>query len=372
MPKRQSIARRRRWPIIVAVLAVVFGVGWAWVWYQAAGKVEATIAGWKAREARAGRVYSCASQSIGGFPFRIEVRCNDAGAELKSSTPPVALKAGDILVTAEVFEPTVLTSEFTGPLNIGAPGRPASVAANWQYARSVVHGLPTSPEQVVISVEQPTVDDLARQRRLFQATQLDIQGRMVSGSVRRNPVIEVTIRLVSASAPLLHAAAALPVDADVAAVLTGLKDFGPKPWPARFREIQEAGGRIDITSARLQQGELIAVASGALRITPQGRLDGELRVTVANLEKLLPALGLDGTNQPQAPANQIGQALDRLAPGLGNLARRNAGPALAMGLAFLGQPTELEGKPAHALPLRFNDGQVTLGPFPLGQTPPLF
>ena len=65
-------------------------------------------------------------------------------------------------------------------------------------------------------------------------------------------------------------------------------------------------------------------------------------------------------------------ALDRLAPGLGNLARQQAGPALAAGLGALGAPATLEGKVALVLPLRFSDGAVSLGPIPLGRTPPLF
>ena len=55
-------------------------------------------------------------------------------------------------------------------------------------------------------------------------------------------------------------------------------------------------------------------------------------------------------------------------PGLGNLARQNA-PSL---VASLGQRTVLEGKPAVALPLRFVDGTVYLGPIQVGRTPPLF
>ena len=38
----------------------------------------------------------------------------------------------------------------------------------------------------------------------------------------------------------------------------------------------------------------------------------------------------------------------------------------------MGQPTELEGQRAVALPLRFNDGVVSLGPIKLGQVDPLF
>ena len=32
----------------------------------------------------------------------------------------------------------------------------------------------------------------------------------------------------------------------------------------------------------------------------------------------------------------------------------------------------LDDKPATTLPLRFNDGQILLGPFPVGRVPPLF
>ena len=85
--------------------------------------LERTIDGWKAREAQAGRVYTCATQTIGGFPFGIELRCADAGAELKSNQPPLALKAQDMLVSAHVWQPTVLTTEFAGPLTIAEPGQ---------------------------------------------------------------------------------------------------------------------------------------------------------------------------------------------------------------------------------------------------------
>ncbi len=54
------------------------------------------------------------------------------------------------------------------------------------------------------------------------------------------------------------------------------------------------------------------------------------------------------------------------------MARQNAGPAIVAGINIMGQPTELEGQRAVALPLRFNDGAVSLGPVLLGQTAPLF
>ena len=155
----------------------------------------------------------------------------------------------------------------------------------------------------------------------------------------------------------------------------GLTDFSPKPWPARFRELQAAGGRIEIANARVQQGDTIAVANGVLGLSPRGRLDGQLRLTVANLEKLLPALGLDRMLAQRSASPQLNNAfgaLDRIMPGLGNVARQNAGPMIVASINMMGQPTELEGKRAVMLPLRFNDGAVSLGPVMIGYVPPLF
>ena len=123
MIQSQSIPRGRRWPAILIVLLIVLAGLWAGAWYYGAGIAERTIDGWKAREAQAGRVYTCATQTIGGFPFGIEVRCADAGAELKSNQPPLALKARDMLVSARVWQPTVLTTEIVGPLTIAEPGQ---------------------------------------------------------------------------------------------------------------------------------------------------------------------------------------------------------------------------------------------------------
>ena len=171
----------------------------------------------------------------------------------------------------------------------------------------------------------------------------------------------------------MHPAAAQPIDADITAVLRGLNDFSPKPWPARFREMQAAGGRIDITQARVQQGETIAVGSGSLALNANGRLDGQLRVTVAGLEPFLASINAQQTVQTSPDMDKVAGALDRLLPGLGDVARQQATSSnFSLGINLLGEQTTLEGKRAVTLPLRFDDGTMFLGPIRIGNTPALF
>jgi hypothetical protein len=367
--------RRRRWPVLLPVALVLALAGaWCGFWFYAAQTAEEAIAGWREREAKSGRIFTCGGQSIGGFPFRIEVRCPEAVAEFTTLQPPLTLKTTDLLVAAQVYQPTLLIAEASGPLTIGESGRAPTLLANWSLAQASVRGTPAAPERVSIVIEQPVLDRMGggTPERLVTAKRSELHGRIAAGSVTDNPVIDIGLRALGAVAPGWHPVMAQPLDIDIASTLRGLKDFSPKPWSARLRDLQAAGGRIEITRARLQQGDAIAVGAGTLGLTPEGRLEGQLRITATGLEKVLPAFGVDRLAPPGSGVDRLAGALDRLAPGLGNVARQQAGVGLAAGIMLLGEQTELEGRKAVSLPLRFTDGNAFLGPIPLGRTPPLF
>jgi hypothetical protein len=176
------------------------------------------------------------------------------------------------------------------------------------------------------------------------------------------------LRLDTAVADKLRPLVAKLIDADVVAMLRGVDDISPKPWPQRFKEWQAHDGQLEIIKARLAQEDVIAVGTGTLKLTPRGALDGNLQVTVVGIEKVLKMFDIERLMSE----GQIGatfNALDRLIPGLGGIARQSAAPTL---VTALGQRTELEGKPAVAFPVRFVDGTVFLGPFQVGVVPPLF
>jgi hypothetical protein len=362
-----------RYIILLLLVAALCG-GWSAFWFYASGKVEATIEGWRAREGQAGRLYACGSQTIGGYPFRFELNCDDASALFKNSQPPIEVKSRGVLVAAQVYEPTLLISEFHGPLTISSPGQAPEVVVNWKLAQSSLRGTPAAPERMSLAVDLPVVDGVSggTQKTLWRARRFELHGRIAEGSVRDHPVIETVLRLNGATAEALHPIAAMPVDADITAMLRGLSDFSPKPWEARFREIQAAGGGIEITQARVQQGDTLAVGSGTVTVNANGRLDGQLQVTVAGLEPFLAAIGAQQMVQQSPGMDRLAGVLDRLSPGLGGVARQQAAANIGAGINMLGQQTTLEGKRAVTLPLRFTDGAIYLGPIPVGKVPAVF
>jgi hypothetical protein len=393
-----TLARRRRplWRLfIMPALLVIAAIAWSAFWFFAASQVDTKADAWRAQEAKAGRFYDCARRSVAGFPFRLEVRCDGASVALQSQTAgqaatqtPVTAKLDQILVVAQVYDPKLLIAEFTAPAAISGRNLPP-MTVNWSKARASVVGLPAVPQRASIVFDDAAIDQVGGSvpTPLARAKHVELHGRLAADSQADKPVVETVLNVAGGSVQGLHPLLAESFDADVRTMLSGLKDFSPKPWPERFREIQAAGGHVEIVQSRIQQGELIAVAAGTLGLTAQGRLDGELQMTVAGIEKVIPALGIekmldDGVPQatldkvaPGVKTNDVNNllgALDRAIPGLGKVIKQNANAGVAAGINALGTAAVLEGKKARAFPLRFVDGAVFLGPLKVGQVPPLF
>ena len=393
-----SIAPRRRplWRLFIApVLLLIAAIAWSAFWFFAASQVEVSADAWRAREAKSGRVYDCARRSVAGFPFRLEVRCDGASVALVSQTAgqasaqtPITAKLGQILVVAQIYDPKLLIAEFTSPATV-SDRNAQNFVVNWRLGHSSVVGLPAVPQRASIEFDDPAIDriDASARGRLANAKHVELHGRLIEGSPSDRPMIESVLRISQGSIQGVHPVLVEPFDADVRAVVSGLKDFSPKPWPERFREIQAAGGHVEIAQSRIQQGDLVATAAGTLGLSPSGGLEGELQMTVAGLEKVIAALGIhkmleDGVPQATldrvAPGvktqdiNNLMGALDRAIPGLGKVVKKNANVGVAAGINALGKEAELEGRKARTFPLRFVDGAVFLGPLKVAQTSPLF
>ena len=208
----------------------------------------------------AGRTFACGSQAVGGYPFRIEVRCTRRfGVELKDAQPPIAIKLKEILVVAQVWDPKLLIAEFTGPLTASDPG-----------AAALCH------RDLDAGAGERARHAGGAGARLDRGRRSEARWRRAGHAAVRCQACRVSraraVRLVAAQsgdrscgeargrerARGSTRSRAQPLDADILAVLHGMKDFAPKPLPVRLREWQAAGGRLEIQNARLAQGESLA------------------------------------------------------------------------------------------------------------------
>ena len=385
--------RRPLWRLfIVPALLVIAALAWSAFWFYAASQVGVKADAWRAQEAKSGRNYDCAKRTVAGFPFRFEVSCEGASVALVSQTAsnvPFTARLGEILVVAQVYDPKIVIAEFKSPASVAIPEQ-SPLRVDWSKGRASVVGLPAVPQRGSIVFDDVGIDRInanSIQVPIARAKHIELHGRLAEGSTTDQPVIETVLQTNEGSVQGVHPVLAEPFNADVRAKLTGLKDFSPKPWPERFREIAAAGGKVEIVQSRIQQGEMIAVAAGTLSLNAGGNLDGELQMTVTGLERIVPALGIDKLLEegvPQATLDRVAPgvktqdlnnlfgALDKAIPGLGKMVKQNANVGVAATLNSIGSEATLEGKKARSFPLRFANGAVLFGPVKVGQVPPLF
>ncbi|WP_407167115.1 DUF2125 domain-containing protein [Bradyrhizobium sp. ORS 111] len=395
MSDKTSVPRRRsRFGLyIVPALVLVAAVAWSGFWFYAASQVGVQADAWRAQEAKAGRVYDCGKRSVAGYPFRLEIRCADPSVMLVSQTasPQTSFVArlAEILVVAQIYDPRLVIAEFKGPATLGEHGASPSLSIDWSKGRSSVVGLPAVPQRASLVFDDLAVDRIggATAVPLARVGHVELHGRQVEGPTPDSPAVETVLQISNGTLQDVHPLLTQPFNADIHARLNGLKDLSPKPWPDRFRELQAAGGSVEIMQSRIEQGDVLSVAAGTLRLNAQGRIEGELQMTVAGLERIIPALGIDkmlDDGVPQSTLDRVAPgvksqdlsnllgALDRAIPGLGKVIKQNANAGITAGINSLGTEAMLEGKKARSFPLRFADGAVFLGPLKVAQIPPLF
>jgi hypothetical protein len=376
LPRRTAGHGRGRW-IAGGAIIVALAVIWTCLWYYAATIVGQTLAGWYQREAAAGRVYSCGSQSVGGFPFKLAVHCYGVAADVKSAQPAFSVAAKTAIFGAMIWHPTSLVGDVVGPLTFADLGQSPRFTADWTRGQITVRGIPPNPESASFSFDAPRVDRVpatAASDELFRADQVEATARVIGGEPNHRPVIEATLHIGAAVAPTLHPLLGSPTDINFDAVVHGFEDLRPKSWPERIREMQATGGGIDVKEIRMAQGDdIIIVGTGKLTVNDHGKLDGILGVGVVGIERIVAMLGIDrliaqGVDRLAGSDN----LLDRLPPGISGVIRQSANAGAIETLKKMGQPTSIDGKPAVALPLRFVDGTIYLGVLPIGQIAPLF
>jgi hypothetical protein len=340
-------SRTSRWIFVPAAVVIVLALAWSAFWWFAAQRAEATMATWVEQEAQRGRIHTCASRTVGGYPFRFEVRCTQPTMELTGQQPSQVVKAKDVVAVAQVYQPGLIIAEITGPVTIGEAGQPPVWQADWQVAQASLRGVPGRPERLSVVIDRLVFDQTgSSNERIGSADRLELHVRRGPGATDDKPVVEFAAQSAGAVVrvgPL----GPRPIEAEINGVLRGVSDLRAKPMPERLREWQAAGGRLELTKLRLKQGDAVAVAAGSVGLTPVGRPDGVVDITMAGFDSLV----------REFVAERGGGRIQ-----LGLLA----------GLAFLGRPAEIDGKRGIAMTLRINDGATFLGPIPLGRVDSLF
>ena len=396
MPDMTPAPRRRPlWRLfIMPALLVVAAAAWSAFWFYAASEVGVRADAWAAQEAKSGRVYACGKREVAGFPFRFEVRCDDASVALVSQTAGAqaafTARLGEIMVIAQIYQPKLLIAEFKAPATLADRGQPPSLKVNWTTGRSSVSGLPDIPQRASIVFDNPSIDRINGpvQTPLARAGRAELHGRFAEGSAKDQPVIETVLQISGGSVQELHPLLGRAVrrqrgdqaewvEGFLAKALAGTVQGNPGGRrPCRDRAVAGSAGRFGLGGRRHVEPQ--RAGADRRRIADDGG---------GHREKRSPRWGSKrcwrracrrqrSIASPRASSRRTSTTClarstvrSRASARSSSRTPMPASPQASTRSARRRNSTE---KKARAFPLRFVDGAVFLGPLKVGQVPPLF
>jgi hypothetical protein len=336
-PWRPRPRRLGLWiPFILLGIALIALAG---AWFYARGRILTGLETARSQPAGSPVAIAFGAASVHGFPFRLDVDLTDAHVWDPSGW---SLSAPRLKAEAYLFSPShwiayapdgvVVGRRRAGPLVVTGKALRASLSdIGRRPPRLSVEGLDltfSTPRGA-----QPFLLTRAQEFHLHTKAGPDDQGAAY---------LEIDGANARLSGLLARIADRKPVSLVADLIYSHADALAGGSWPQALRDWAQAGGEANVRHLRLVAGQaLIDAKPGTLGIGPDGRLQGALTLTMRQAERMIGAMGSEGTLTPDATRS-----------------------ALAV--------SGVRGAPAATLVLHFEAGRTTLGPVAIGPSPRLY
>ena len=337
----------QRWKLYLPFIALaVVAVGWSAFWKIAAGMTESGLDDWFAQERAQGRDWTCPNRSVGGYPFRLEVRCAAPSFNGRIGAMTGAGSVGDVLVAAHLYNPSLVLAEVGSPLAFKAQDGSLDLSLAWTRLQASHRVRKGGLERDSLEIEGPVLRLAGRGLPTIAAKAEGFEVHLRPNPDRASAVsaMDLALRLSKLEAPALDGLSgyAGPLDAVFAATVLQTDALRGGDLAQSLEQWRQAGGNMEIREFKLAKGEALVEANGALEIDSAHRLAGRIELQMTGLGPLLQRFGV-------APGNAaIGGLLGGLLGGKG-----------------LPGQNQTNGKGALRLPLDLNQGRAMIGPMRL-------
>lgn len=330
--------RSRFWLYGPVTLLALLAAAWSVFWFYAHGRAVAEIDRAVAREAERGRSWSCNDRSVGGYPFRVELRC--AALTLTSTRwgEAVKVETGPTLVVGQIYSPGLVILEATGPARVTLPeGRILDIT--WKQLDS---SLAWRDERFALVMTEPsvTLTTPGQPAETWRAATLEAHLRRNPDRPAADQAVDIALSATGTVLPAIDALLGTP-DAgtvDLQATLTRSEAFRQGFKPDALETWRGANGVLDLARLTATKGAARIEGGGQLRLEPTHQVGGELQLAAAGIEQI------------------GGVRIGNLLGGLGGLLGGRSGAAVSPGLTPLP-------------PVSLRQGRVLLGPIRLPLKP---
>jgi hypothetical protein len=322
---------------VVILLAILWGT----YWYGANQIGGALLDRVAAAAAARGYTTECDHIASGGFPFSINLSCSRARL---AGAGGVQAAVDGFSATTPLYRPWTLRSKADGPLAVSLPTRTSDRTASWKRAEATIDAGIGGLSGIAARLEGLQIDLPAR------AAAQAFDGLSLSqGEVRVTPAadddykISAMVQGVALESESGRALPRIDLDADLSILDLG-DSLGLDPRRAIGAWIA-AGGILRIDALTVVADTVSANASGALTLSADGKLSGDVDVTIAGIE-------------------EVPNLVEAFAP-----KARNQTEQIVAAVAAFTRPVETPKGPARQMTLLVRESVVSIGILPIGIIP---
>ncbi|MDB5476585.1 MAG: hypothetical protein JWP49_2096 [Phenylobacterium sp.] len=342
LPDPATPRKLSRWglcgPFLLALVIVAAWSGlWVWARGQAQGRMDAAVADL----AKAGYQIAWRQRDIGGYPFRMDVTLTDAVIREPSGW---GLEAPDLEAEAYLHAPGHWMLAAPQGITFVRP-RAGPVTVTGKLIHASLTDIDKRPPSFSFEGTGLNFQPAPGAEPFFLSAADKVEFHLRAGPDDEGGVfLSVDKGKARLSGLFARIAGDKPISIVWNATLTKMSAFSGDSWREAVRHWTDAGGRMQVRQAGVTAGDaLIGATAATLTVGADGRVRGELPVTVRQAPRALGAMSDQGL-----------------------LPRETARAA-----ADVAQAREEANQTAH-ITLDFQAGRTTLGPVGIGPAPKVY
>ncbi len=287
--ERGRQGRASRWGLYLPFVLLVLVIGgWSAFWYVARGLVGSGLDSAIADARQRGDSWTCVNRRISGYPFRLEVRCDDVTLTRSQTVGVVNLSTGPVLIIGQPHTPSHLIAQADGPLR-GVMADGSRFEARWDLAEASRRTQGGALERLSLDLRKPVVTVTNPQGAVSTVSAAALEAHLRRNPTRPDPDMarDLFIRVGQIVSGDLDAVLgdSNPSDLDVQLTTTRANIFDHGLTPATFEAWRQASGRIEVSRIALKKGVKQIEARGELQLDDARRPAGRIEPSAANIDQ---------------------------------------------------------------------------------------
>lgn len=281
--------RSRFWLYAPFVLLGLLAVAWSGFWFFVKGRVAEGLDRIVAREAQMGRTWTCADRSVGGYPFRIEIRCGSLTLTSTRWGDAVRVQTGPSVGIGQVYTPGLVLLQVTGPLQAVLPeGRKLDLGWTGLEASLALNGREPERLSLVMSEPNATLTAPGAANETWRASRFEAHLRRNPTRPAQEQVADLALSVKASVLPALDTLLGItePGDVDLQASVTQSLAFRGGFNPDTLEAWRNAGGQVELTRLVTTKGSARVESSGRLLLDQTHRVSGQIDAAIAGIDRI--------------------------------------------------------------------------------------